>query len=268
MTPHLPRLLLALALAGAGASAPRAQEARVPEPTALAVSDFAGLLDGGSRAALEQKLRGYRDRSGRQLVFISVPVAWRGNQSTEQYSMAIAERWQIGTKRDDDGLIFLVIGTPQDRRGRDIRFEVGYGLEGDLPDAICKRIQMEQVVPRLQAGDYAGAVNGGMDAIIARLSGPAPPGASPSAPQYEPPVVSWWARFWEILKTLLIFSLALGFIGLRIWLRHRWNRWTGGSSGWRSGSGGGFGGWGGGGFSGGFSGGGGSFGGGGATSRW
>ncbi len=166
------RLLLCMTAAGALFPAGvRAQMAKVPEPTLRAVSDFAGLLDGAAQARIEGKLRAFRDSSGNQIVFISVPVAWRGEETIENYSLKIAEKWQIGRKKEDNGVIFLIVGTPQDTAGRGVRFEVGYGLEGTLPDALCKRIQLETVVPRLQAGDYPGAVDQGVDALITVLGG-------------------------------------------------------------------------------------------------
>jgi uncharacterized protein len=244
-------------LLGLAALRPRAQ-AQVPEPTLRAVSDFAGLLDAGTQARIEQKLRDYRDKSGNQIIFISVPVAWRGDETIESYSLKIAEKWQIGRKKEDNGVIFLIVGSPQDTTGRGVRFEVGYGLEGALPDAICKRIQIETVVPRLKAGDYSGAVEQGTDTLITVLGGGTLPQQKEEDSGSIPPLA------------ILFFGFVIVIIILRILASTTTGRrsYWGGGSGWSSG--GFWGGGGGGGFSGGgsFGGGGGSFGGGGASSGW
>jgi uncharacterized protein len=250
---YLSLFLIAATLLPAGIRA----QTQVPEPTLRAVSDFAGLLDEGTQARMEQKLRDYRDKSGNQIVFISVPVAWRGDETIESYSLKIAEKWQIGRKKEDNGVIFLIVGSPQDREGRGVRFEVGYGLEGTLPDAICKRIQMETVVPRLQAGDYTNAVEQGSDALITVLGG----GTLPRRRGAHARSTSSSSTF-EVI--LWIF-----FVGIWIYaLIRRGRTFSGSGRGWSTGGfWGGGGGWSGGG-GGSFGGGGGSFGGGGASSSW
>jgi uncharacterized protein len=230
----------------------RAQAAQVPEPTLRAVSDFAGLLDAGTQARVEQKLRDFRDKSGNQIVFISVPVAWRGDETIESYSLKIAEKWQIGRKKEDNGVIFLIVGSPQDREGRGVRFEVGYGLEGTLPDATCKRIQIEIVVPRLQAGDYGNAVEQGSDALITILGGGTLPQRTVGGSGGVPPFA---ILFFTIMFAIIILRIIFSGVSGR---RSYW----GGGSGWGSSGGGGFSG------GGSFGGGGGSFGGGGASSGW
>ena len=154
-------------------------------------------------------------------------------------------------------------------KDRKLRIETGYGLEGALPDALCRRILDERIVPRFREGDFAGGLEAGIDGILAATRG-----------EYKAP-----APRKQGSVSLLALVIVLIFVVLLLWLaaqgaRHMpvgrtydrrgprrdgsyWGGWGGG-------------GWGGGGFSGGggsfggggFSGGGGSFGGGGASSSW
>jgi len=100
-------------------------------------------------------------------------------ETIEAYTIRVAEVWQLGRKGKDDGLLLLI--AKDDRR---MRIEVGYGLEGVIPDAVAKRIISEVITPRFQRGDYYGGVKAGLDAIMAQIqsSGEAPAATPPPAP--------------------------------------------------------------------------------------
>ena len=80
--------------------------------------------------------------------------------------MRTFEAWKVGRKGLDDGLVLFILA--QDRK---LRIEVGYGLEGQMPDAIASRIIRETITPRLSAGDWDGAVNAGVERILTTLGG-------------------------------------------------------------------------------------------------
>jgi uncharacterized protein len=220
-----------------------------PSPTAW-VTDNAGVLGEGTRASLDRRLDAYAKSSGHQvLVWIGDTT---GDVPLEEFTVKAFERWKVGRKGIDDGVVVFLFA-----KDRKVRIEVGYGLEDKIPDVIASRIIREDIVPRMQAGDPEGAVTSGVEAIVARLDGKLPPDREPSArePAHPPSLVKtiflvlgmiFIVAFLATHPTLAAFFL-MSFLG-------------GGRRG------GGFGGGGGGG--GGFSGGGGGSGGGGASGSW
>jgi len=231
------------------------------------VNDLAGLLPADRGRALEQKLAQFERDTGHQIAVLTIPSL--EGDSLEDFSIRGAETWKIGQKGFDNGAILLIV-----RDDRKLRVEVGYGLEGVLPDAIASRIIREIIVPRFRANDYAGGIEAGVNALLTVARGEKLPAAPPRKAQSP-----------ELGSTLLFAILLLAFLGMGFLsligrtndprLRsagsgrgyRRYGNWGGGFGG--GGFGGGFGGGGGGGFGGGgFGGGGGGFGGGGASGSW
>jgi uncharacterized protein len=127
------------------------------------VNDDAHLFDANSAANLDRTLKAYEAKTGRQFVVLTLPSL--GDEVLEDYSIKVARAWKLGTKGKDDGILLLVA-----RDDHKVRIEVGYGLEGDLPDALCGRIIRDEMVPRFRAGDYAGGVTAGVNAAISALA--------------------------------------------------------------------------------------------------
>ncbi|MCX7672649.1 MAG: TPM domain-containing protein [Thiobacillaceae bacterium] len=277
-------LLIGLALAWAQVPVP---------PLAARVTDLSGVLSPAERQALEARLARFEADKGSQLAILILPTT--RPESIEQYGIRVAEAWRLGRKGVDDGVLLLV--ATEDRA---VRIEVGYGLEGAIPDALAKRIVEERIIPRLRAGDYAGGLEAGITALIGAISGeplpPPTPGRSDSAPTVMGSVLPMAMLFAFVLGGFLRLFIgrlpaaavtgALGFLGawwlsaslavavfvllltLIFTLGFGQRAWRGhaGGRGWPGG--GGFGGGSGGGFGSGFGGGGGGFGGGGASGRW
>ncbi|MFI5314828.1 MAG: TPM domain-containing protein [Myxococcota bacterium] len=224
--------------------------------------DRAGVLSPGTRQSLEQSLAAFEKKTGHQIVVHTTPSL--EGLPIEDYSMQVAQAWKIGQKGLDNGVILTV--APNERK---LRIEVGYGLEGVLPDAVAARIIREQITPEFRAGHMEAGVVAGVRAIEAVTEGeelPLPKTRSGDLRLHP---------FLQVLWLVLVLLIVFGRTPLLWWLfgaraLRGWGRPGGGYSGagYRSGgfSGGGFGG---GGFGGGgFSGGGGGFGGGGSSGSW
>jgi uncharacterized protein len=229
-------------------------------PLRAHVNDYAQLLSADRAAALEARLADYEQRTKHQFALLS--VASLSGDTLEGFSMRVAERWKLGHKGKDDGLILLVV--PSEHK---MRIEVGYGLEGVIPDAIAARVIREVLAPAFRRGDFAGGVDAAFGALMHAAGGEGP-GAGPSAaaPKQQPETL--WGLLAPLLFPLLFFIL-IGMSsrgrGGGFWTALALGSMMRGGGGFGDRGGGGFGGGGGGGFGGG---GGGSFGGGGASGGW
>lgn len=133
------------------------------------VVDQTATLDSNTRSHLEARLAELDAAKGAQLAVLV--VATTGEDTVESYARRVFDAWQLGRKGVDDGILLLV--AKEDRR---MRIEVGYGLEGRVPDLVAGRIIREQMAPRFQQGDYAGGVVAGVDSLIKLIEGePLPP---------------------------------------------------------------------------------------------
>lgn len=172
--------------------------AAIPPLTAR-VTDTTGTLPADRRQALEAKLAAFEKDKGAQIAVLIVPSTQP--EAIEQYSLRVVEAWKLGRAKVDDGLLLVV--AKNDRR---LRIEVGYGLEGAVPDAIAKRVVSEVVAPRFTAGDFPGGIEAGVDALIKIVSGePLPPPAAkaPSGQGAEGDLES-------LFVLVMIMALAVG----------------------------------------------------------
>jgi uncharacterized protein len=218
----------------------------VPPTPRSYFTDSAGVVPRQQAAAIEEQLQGLEARTGHQV--IAVLFASLDGEPLEDFTIRCAERWKVGRKGLDDGIIFFAF--VRDRR---MRLEVGYGLEGKVPDAIAHQLLDGVVKPSFARGDYGGGVLALAGALEGIFRGEPPPRPASHAKSSSgvPGLIL------VVVAVLLVQALAAG--------RRRRGFW-GGHGGWGGFSGGGFSG---GGFSGGgFSGGGGSFGGGGTSGSW
>ena len=140
-----------------------AAEVAVP-PLRSPVTDLTGTLTANQAAALEQKLRAFEARKGSQVAVLLVPTT--APETIEQYSIRVAEQWRIGRGQADDGVVLLVA-----KDDRVVRIEVGYGVEGAIPDVLANRIVDQVIVPRFRQGQFAEGIDEGVDRIIALLDG-------------------------------------------------------------------------------------------------
>ena len=144
--PLLAAPALVLAAAAPLAAQGPGQETPFPELTGRVV-DSAGILSPEDRASLEAALAQLERETTVQVVVASVP---RIEGAIEDYSLRLAEHWGIGQAETDNGALVLV--SIEDRRAR---IEVGYGLEGAIPDGLAGRIIRNELAPRFASGEYA-----------------------------------------------------------------------------------------------------------------
>lgn len=229
------------------------------------MNDYAHLLPAEARQQLETRLAAREQATGVQMVLAIFPSL--EGESLEDVGIRVAERWRVGDRRLDNGVILLVF--VQERR---VRMEVGYGLEPVVPDAAAGQIIREAVVPRFREGRYAAGLAAAVEAVYARLEpgGDARPVGTP-APQGGRGPSPWTLGIFALFA---IVALILAREALSSGGRARRRAYTaGGRRGWSSPTvivPPVFGGWGGGGGrgGGGFTPGGGGFGGGGASGQW
>jgi uncharacterized protein len=137
--------------------------APVPPLQALA-TDLTQTLSAEQLATLGRRLREFESRKGSQLAVLIVPST--RPEEIEQYAIRVVDQWKLGRRKVDDGALLLVA-----KNDRTVRIEVGYGLEGVLPDAVCNRIITEQMTPRLRQGDYFGAVDAAVSQLMKLIDG-------------------------------------------------------------------------------------------------
>lgn len=258
------------------------------------VTDLTGTLTPPQIAQLDAKLAALQQAKGSQLVVLMVGST--RPQDIDSYSIDVAMKNGVGRKNVDDGVLLLVA-----KDDKQVRIEVGAGLEGAIPDAACARIIREYIEPKFRSGDYFGGISAAVGVLTQLIDGePLPPPAQTAPDRQRGPgfqgvfMLGLFAAIFlrgllgrahafvrapvgGVLIGLLLWMLAStgigvlgGLLGGAFMLLPAGAGRSIGGGGW-----GGFGGWGGGGFGGGgfgggggFSGGGGSFNGGGASGGW
>lgn len=246
------------------------------------VTDLTGTLAADQVAALESKLAAFEAQKGSQIAVLIVPTTQP--EDIAQFGIRVADRWKIGREKVDDGVILIVA-----KNDRTLRLEVGYGLEGAIPDAIAKRVIAETITPYFRNGDFFGGIDAGVAQLMRLIEGEALP--SPRAAQEDAGeaslvliIVGGLVAGWLLsllmsrpaagglaalgsgavgalllgLTPVLFFIVVFVFAGVAGGFRHG-GGWSSGGGSW--GGGGGFGG-------GSWGGGGGGFGGGGASGSW
>ncbi|WP_412706484.1 hypothetical protein Aerorivi_01979 [Aeromonas rivipollensis] len=217
-------------------------------PLSGRVVDEAALMSRKQAHQLTQQLAAFEKRSGIQLVVVSIDSL--DGETIEEYGYQLGRHWGIGQKGKNNGVLLLIA---QDERK--VRIEVGYGLEGALPDAIAANIIQTRILPAFKRGDMVAGVVAGSQGIMQALAGEYQPvdNASKEEKQGGP-----WLFILVVIVMIVLHNLRGGGGGGRG--RRNAAYLVGGFGAGRTG--GGFGG------GGGFSGGGGSFGGGGASGGW
>lgn len=250
---NLPVLLLLLVLSVAVLPPARAANPDFPSLTGRVV-DQAAILSNSTESRLAKLLAAHEEATGNQVVVVT--LSGLQGYAIEDFALRLGRHWGIGQAGRDNGLLLVVAS-----KERRVRIEVGYGLEGLMPDALAKLIIEREILPAFKKGNFDRGVTRGLDAILAAIGSEDPGGRK---------LLADYARKDRLAK--IVFFVAFGFfIAFLIYRlfspRRRRRRWGTGyvdeGFGERRGSG-----FGGGSRGGGFSGGGGGFGGGGASGGW
>ena len=246
--------LVVASLIAVVASSAHAGETPIPPAPTVHVTDSAGLLSAHARDEIDQQLVSYEQRTGHQVVvWIGTTL---GGEDLEDWCTRAFEKWGIGRAHADDGVSIFVFAADHQ-----VRIEVGYGLEGDLPDVVASRIIREVITPRLHDGDADRAIADGVKAVLDQLGSEAAPNGVHRVQAAGRSGTSDWAR--NIVIGVIVILVLVGAIThpqAALWLLVNLLSSIGRGAG---------GGWGGGGGGGGdFTGGGGRSGGGGASGSW
>ena len=223
-------------------------------------NDYAHVVSAATSQRLNQELEDFERQTSNQIL-VAIYPKMESASSIEDYTVRVAESWKVGQKGKNNGAVLFVF--IQDRK---MFLQVGYGLEGPLPDALAKQIIENEIKPRFREGNFDRGVTAGVEAILAATRGEYRGSGRTVADRGNAlPLTALVLLAVFVLIVLMIFGrLTRSLRGTVYGRRGYYSTWGG----W--GSGGGFsgGGWSGGGSSGGFSSGGGSFGGGGAGGSW
>jgi len=160
------------------------------------VTDLTQTLSAQQQSALEQKIAAFEQEKGSQIAVLIIPTTQP--EVIEQYSIRVAEAWKLGREKEDDGVLLLVA-----KDDRKMRIEVGYGLEGAIPDLIAKRVITEIMAPSFKQGDFYGGITKAVDALIGLIAGEQLPAPAKHNNQ---------SSFSDLLPLLLVGGLILGSI--------------------------------------------------------
>ena len=164
------------------------------------INDYAAVLPSDRAQALESRLAAFEKETGHQVAVLTVPSL--EGDALEDFSIRVAEAWKLGKKGFDNGAILLVA-----QKDRKLRIEVGYGLEGVLPDAIANRIVQEVIVPRFREGDFPGGIEAGLNAILQVIKGE-------PIPQKAPTVRRRGASLSSAISILILTAIIALLVGM------------------------------------------------------
>lgn len=196
------RALLAFSLACAPWLALAQGQASIP-PFDSPVVDATGTLDATTRQQLEQQSLALQQRKGSQLQVLMVPST--APETIEQYAVRAFESFKLGRKGVDDGVLLIVA-----KDDRKVRIEVGYGLEGAIPDITAGRVIQEYMVPKFRQGDYAGGIVDATAQLVKLVDGeplPEPVASHPTGPD------SGGDWLFALFAAFMVAQLARAFFG-------------------------------------------------------
>lgn len=220
-------------------------------------NDYAGIVSPATARQLDAELTQFERDTSNQIV-VAIYPKMQSDSSIEDYTVRVAQAWGVGQADRKNGAVLFLF-----QESHDVRIVTGYGLEADLPDALCKQIVENEIIPRFRQGDFAGGLTAGVHAMMAAAKHEYQGTGKTVAERHRRsrdgsnPVV--FILIVAVIITLSFLRRRRSFLygrgGRTLWMGGPWNG-GGGGGGWSGGGGGSF------------SGGGGSFGGGGAGGRW
>src|SRR6266536_2192466 len=226
----------------------------IPPKPAGYFNDYAGVVSKEAALHFNEQLAQFERETSNQVV-VAVFPKMQSDSSIEDYTQRVAQSWGVGQKDKRNGVVLFVF--IEDRK---MFIQVGYGLEGALPDITAFDITEYHIKPHLRRGDYEGALATGIDLICKAIRGEYKGSGKTVAEQHGRASAPSFLFFIIFIIVLIVISRMARRLGGYGYSSGRGGPifFPTGGGGWSSGDGG----------SGGFSGGGGSFGGGGAGSSW
>lgn len=183
-----------------------------PKPTDIPVVDQTNTLNDEQKQALAAKIKAERDKTNNQVAILMIPSL--EGDAIEDYSLRVARGWGIGGSERDSGVLLLVA-----KNDRKLRIEVGYGLEGALPDARASRIIRDQISPQFRSDKYYEGIDAGVTSIIAAVNGEADTSPPESAATFR------WSKLpWEVIVFAPV--ILLSWLGSILGRTKSW--WAGG----------------------------------------
>ncbi|CAH1387886.1 TPM domain-containing protein [Candidatus Nitrotoga sp. M5] len=174
-------------------------EVEVP-PLSARVTDLTSTLDAVQKQQLETRLAQFEEKKGAQIAVLLIPTTQP--ETIEQFGIRVVDAWKLGRKGIDDGVLLLIA-----KDDRTLRIEVGYGLEGVLPDAVAKQIISETITPHFKRGDYYAGIATGIEQLLKVIEGESLP------PPRESSAVSGGINNLESLL-FIAFMLVMGVGGV------------------------------------------------------
>ncbi len=184
------------------------------------VVDDAGILGPATRAALTDRLASLEAQTSDQLMVVTLKSLQ--GLTIEEFGVRLGRQWRIGQTAKNNGVLLIV--APNDRK---VRFEVGYGLEGALPDAVTRLVIENSILPRFRANDFSGGISRGVDDVVQILTGDAAqwkrraqaaqPSMVTSAIRTTGNVLSWVPEDFLFIGGIVLFGVLMSLLSM-IWL--------------------------------------------------
>ena len=162
---RLPALFLMLALIAPGL---HSQDFPGPMQPPRLVNDFTNLFDRSSAENLERKLLDFNNQTSTQIYVVTVPTL--NGYEPNDYTTRLAEKWRVGVKGRDNGVMILIKPKTADSDG-DVQIETGYGVEGPVPDLTCHDIIDREILPAFRNGDYYGGLDKATSTLMSLVRG-------------------------------------------------------------------------------------------------
>ena len=172
------------------------------------VVDRADVLSAQTEAAITTLLKAHEDSTSNQIAVLTIRSL--DGAVLEEYSLAVATTWGLGTAANDNGVLLLI--AVDDRK---MRIEVGDGLEGDLPDAVAGRIIRNEIAPRFREGDFDAGVLAGVQAIIGAIEGSYV--ASPAGDDFSGEMPPFWFGLLFLIVPSIFYFFAIFSPGCMRW---------------------------------------------------
>jgi len=192
-------------------ASPAVAQPEVPELTGRVV-DRAGLLSPATERALTEQLAAHEEATGNQVAVLTIESLQ--GRPIEEYSLQVARTWGLGQEEFDNGVLLLIA-----EQDREMRIEVGYGLEGALPDVVASRIIRYELRPAFRQGDFDGGVQAGVSAILSSIAGTYEPPSGTAQGEEVPPIFFRLVfLFGFVIMPLVTFGPVFFLSGMWPWM--------------------------------------------------